>query len=57
MQIEPERVHSDEQAVVDEHPYILMLRGEMGLGLRIYAVGGTFLLVFLCALGIFSLAM
>jgi len=57
MQIDPDRVPPDEQGVVDEHPYIRMLRGDMGLGLRIYAVGGTFLLVFLGALGIFSLAM
>jgi hypothetical protein len=57
MQIDSERVRPDDQAVVEEHPYVLMLRGDMGLGLRIYAVGGTFLLAFLCALGIFSLAM
>ena len=33
-----------------------MLRGDLGLALRIYAAGGTFLLVFLCVVGIFSLA-
>ena len=56
MQTEPERVHADDQAAVEEHPYIRMLRGDLGLALRIYAVGGTFVLVFLCMVGIFSLA-
>jgi hypothetical protein len=38
-----------------EHPYIKMLRGDLGLALRIYAVGGSLMLIFLCAMGIFSL--
>jgi hypothetical protein len=45
-----------EEAVVDEHPYIAMLRGDLGLVLRIYAVGGSLMLIFLCAMGIFAVA-
>jgi hypothetical protein len=52
MPFDPERF--EEQ--VDEHPYVAMLRGDLGLALRIYAVGGSLLLVFLCAVGLFSLA-
>jgi hypothetical protein len=40
----------------DEHPYIKMLRGDLGLALRLYAAGGSLMLIFLCALGIFSVA-
>jgi hypothetical protein len=55
MPLDPDRFDADE-AVVDEHPYLKMLRGDLGLGLRLYAVGGSLLLVFLCAMGIFALA-
>jgi hypothetical protein len=51
----PDRKRVDgEEAVVDEHPYIAMLRGDLGLALRIYAVGGSLMLIFLCAMGIFA---
>jgi hypothetical protein len=53
MSVDPERVKDDE-AIVDEHPYIRMLRGDLGLALRIYAVGGSLMLVFLCAMAIFA---
>jgi hypothetical protein len=55
MPADPERV-KDDQPIVDEHPYIRMLRGDLGLVLRIYALGGSLLLVFLCAMGIFAVA-
>jgi hypothetical protein len=48
--------HRTEAEVTDEHPYLAMLRGDLGVVLRIYATGGSLLLVFLCAVGIFSLA-
>jgi hypothetical protein len=46
----------DQDHAADEHPYIKMLRGDLGLALRIYAVGGSLLLIFLCAMGIFAVA-
>jgi hypothetical protein len=47
----PEHDHAE-----NEHPYIKMLRGDHGLALRIYAVGGSLMLIFLCAMGIFAVA-
>jgi hypothetical protein len=47
----PEHDHAE-----NEHPYIKMLRGDLGLALRIYAIGGSLMLVFLCAMGIFAVA-
>jgi hypothetical protein len=49
----PEREREGEQS---EHPYLGMLRGDHGIALRIYAVGGSLMLVFLCAMGIFAVA-
>jgi hypothetical protein len=46
----------DNQRAEDVHPYIAMLRGDLGLALRIYAVGGSLMLIFLCAMGIFAVA-
>jgi hypothetical protein len=46
----------DDERAEQEHPYIKMLRGDHGLALRIYAVGGSLMLVFLCAMGIFAVA-
>jgi hypothetical protein len=51
-----EKADGEEQPRPDEHPYVLMLRGDLGLPLRIYAVGGSLLLMFLCAMGIFAVA-
>jgi hypothetical protein len=47
----PENEHAE-----SEHPYVKMLRGDLGLALRIYAVGGSLMLIFLCAMGIFAVA-
>ena len=55
MSVDLDRVKDDEP-IVDEHPYIRMLRGDLGLVLRIYAAGGSLLLIFLCAMGIFAVA-
>ena len=49
MSLDPRR---NEPEVTDEHPYLAMLRGDLGVVLRIYATGGSLLLVFLCAVGI-----
>jgi hypothetical protein len=46
----------DPDRAENEHPYIRMLRGDLGLALRIYAAGGSLMLIFLCAMGIFSVA-
>ena len=46
----------DHDRAEDEHPYIKMLRGDHGLALRIYAAGGSLMLLFLCAMGIFAVA-
>jgi hypothetical protein len=46
----------DNERAENEHPYIKMLRGDHGLALRIYAAGGSLMLVFLCAMGIFAVA-
>jgi hypothetical protein len=46
----------DNERAESEHPYIKMLRGDLGLPLRIYAAGGSLMLIFLCAMGIFSVA-
>ncbi len=52
MSLDPRR----NEAETDEHPYLAMLRGDLGVVLRVYATGGSLLLVFLCAVGIFSVA-
>jgi hypothetical protein len=46
----------DSDRAENEHPYIKMLRGDLGLALRIYAAGGSLMLIFLCAMGIFAVA-
>jgi hypothetical protein len=46
----------DNERAENEHPYLKMLRGDHGLALRIYATGGSLMLVFLCAMGIFAVA-
>ena len=53
MSLDPPRTEAE---VTDDHPYLRMLRGELGLGLRIYAAGGSLCLLFLCATGIFAVA-
>ena len=53
MTLDPRRTEAEP---TDEHPYLAMLRGDLGIALRIYAAGGSLLLMFLCAVGIFSLA-
>jgi hypothetical protein len=53
MSLDPPRTEAE---VTGDHPYLAMLRGDLGVVLRIYAAGGSLLLVFLCAVGIFSVA-
>lgn len=39
----------------DRHGYLEVLAGDAGLFMRLYALGGTCLLVFLMALALFTL--